>query len=226
MPCPVRPLRIWVGLAGSTRYIRLSPPGGLSQADAFKAAAYSAEMKQPDKLYLKDCIPDFFAPHGAIDPDSPLAACSRRPARLDFIHAPFFRWQSAVSLLLQTLSCVLLSAVAYVYTYVSHSAHGGALARTSAMHCCATKLPKPLPGARMRQPALGLGTACAVIHFPCPKGHPDTFLSKGRIMKDVPAPVQALDSYMETMDPTRKLVVITYVGVWVKVLLLTPAPAH
>ncbi len=31
--------------------------------------------------------------------------------------------------------------------------------------------------------------------------------------------MQALDSYMETMDPNRKLIVITYVGVWVKVLL-------
>jgi len=54
-------------------------------------------MKQPDKLYLKDCIPDFFAPNAA-DPESPLTACRRRPARVDFIHAPFFRWQSAVSL--------------------------------------------------------------------------------------------------------------------------------
>ena len=33
---------------------------------------------------------------------------------------------------------------------------------------------------------------------------------------------QALDSYMATMDPTRKLVVVTYVGVWVKVSALNP----
>ena len=31
------------------------------------------------------------------------------------------------------------------------------------------------------------------------------------------AAFQALDSYMATMDPSRKLLVVSYVGVWVKV---------
>ena len=82
----------------------------MPQADSFKAAAYTEDMKQPDKVYLRECIPDFFKPHGSAELTSgPLAACTRRPSRIDFIHAPFFRWQADVS---AALTCL--------YFHVSH----------------------------------------------------------------------------------------------------------
>jgi len=49
--------------------------------------------------------------------------------------------------------------------------------------------------------------------------------SESLLSKPVLKPMQALDSYMETMDPNRKLIVITYVGVWVKVPLFVSASA-
>lgn len=65
------------------------------QADMFTTANYTTAMRQPDREYLKECIPEFFAPHGETLPE-PLAGCSRRPGRIDFIHSPLFQSQSKV----------------------------------------------------------------------------------------------------------------------------------
>ena len=57
---------------------------------------HPSPSRKPAQI-LRDCIPDFFKPHDSDSLSSgPLAACSRRPARVDFIHAPFFRWQADV----------------------------------------------------------------------------------------------------------------------------------
>ena len=66
-----------------------------AQADLFRTDNYNTEMKQPSREYLAECIPGFFAPHGEALPGA-LANCSRRPGRIDFIHAPLFGPQSNV----------------------------------------------------------------------------------------------------------------------------------
>lgn len=49
-------------------------------------------MRPAGKEYLLDSIPEFFAPLS--QPLLPgLAACSRPPARIDFLHAPLFTYQ-------------------------------------------------------------------------------------------------------------------------------------
>lgn len=67
------------------------------QADYFTTANYTTDMKQPDKGYLADCIPEFFAPHGEAPPKA-LATCSRQAGRIDFIHSPLFQSQTKVHL--------------------------------------------------------------------------------------------------------------------------------
>lgn len=57
------------------------------ELDTFKTASYLADMKQPEKQYLTDVIPQFFARD---DSDPEFAKCTRGVGRLDFLHAPLF----------------------------------------------------------------------------------------------------------------------------------------
>lgn len=52
-------------------------------------------MRTAGKDYLLDSIPGFFAP--VAEPlAAGLGACSRTPARVDFLHAPLFSYQTDV----------------------------------------------------------------------------------------------------------------------------------
>mmetsp|Transcript_3550 Transcript_3550/g.10331 ORF Transcript_3550/g.10331 Transcript_3550/m.10331 type:complete len:816 (-) Transcript_3550:2377-4824(-) len=57
------------------------------EADTFRTASYMADMKQPEKSYLTEVIPEFFARDDTADG---LKQCTRGVGRLDFLHAPLF----------------------------------------------------------------------------------------------------------------------------------------
>ena len=148
---------------------------------------YIVKHPHAEKKYLLDVIPEFFARDAEQGPRN----CSCAAGRIDFLHAPLFATHGDVRPALPTLQCT-----------VALSICGQRLEAVS--DPCSILLELQTANLASCRPVAQQSSSM------CPTANATLVLTPALLL-------QALEAYVKQADPKRKLIILSYVGVWTKV---------